>query len=122
MPFRRVVELLEDQESVTTFNRDMKALEEATAVICVLPCSRSAHLELGYAIANGKRTIILYDDPEEPDLMHRAAGYIISGTRGVLEALERSEETKTGPRDAPTYIGGRENERPPHPPTGRNTT
>ena len=102
--FDQVIEMLEDQDSVKTFERDMTALKEATAVICVLPCSRSAHLELGYAIATGKRTVILYEDPEEPDLMHRAAAYLVRTIEGVHQALEDWAGENLDPTGPPRYI------------------
>src|SRR5678816_2749619 len=40
------------------FHADMEALEACTRLLLVLPCGRSAHLELGHAIGAGKETII----------------------------------------------------------------
>lgn len=56
------------------FNRDMDALKLCDACVLVLPSGRSAHLEFGYAIADGKKTIVLFlEDPVVPDLMYLAA-------------------------------------------------
>lgn len=53
------------------FTYDMDALRAADATVLVLPCGRSAHLELGWASGAGKRTIVLLDDPmSEPELMY----------------------------------------------------
>lgn len=53
------------------FRKDMSHLERADATVLVLPCGRSAHLELGYATGSGQRTIVLLDDPlSEPELMY----------------------------------------------------
>lgn len=51
---------------------DREALDRADAVILVLPCGKSAHLELGIAVGAGKRTAILLEEPMEPDLMYMA--------------------------------------------------
>ena len=55
----------------------MAALRNADAVVCVMPCGRSAHLELGYAIGTGKLTYLVWDLQDEPDVMHRAVDAII---------------------------------------------
>ncbi len=41
------------------FTSDMEALTACDACVLVLPCGRSAHLELGWAAGAGKRTAIL---------------------------------------------------------------
>lgn len=53
------------------FEKDMRALTSAEATVLVLPCGRSAHLELGYATGAGQRTLVLLDTPmSEPELMY----------------------------------------------------
>lgn len=59
------------------FDKDMKALIECDACVLVMPCGRSAHLELGWAIGAGRRSVILLADGE-PELMYRMADYIIT--------------------------------------------
>lgn len=62
--------------AIEGFDRDMAALDKADCTILVMPCGRSAHLELGYAIGKGQRTAVLYEqEPFEPDLMHKAADF-----------------------------------------------
>lgn len=59
------------------FRLDMSALVSAQATVCVLPCGRSAHLELGYAVGAGQQTIVLLDTPlSEPELMYLACDAI----------------------------------------------
>ena len=57
------------------FQTDMEALEDADAVVLVLPCGRSSHLELGWAIGNGKHGLILIPNSQqvEPELMYKMA-------------------------------------------------
>lgn len=66
---------LEHPRAVEGFAADMAAMEKADAFVLVLPCGRSAHLELGWAVGQGKRTAILLDgeldDAVTPELMYR---------------------------------------------------
>jgi hypothetical protein len=56
--------------------------------LLVLPCGRSAHLELGYmAGTRTRRTIILTRDGEEPELMALLADHICISMAEVLTIL-----------------------------------
>ena len=57
------------------FKLDMEALKASDAVILVLPCGRSAHLELVYAVGR-KPTAILLDGRNEPELMYKMVDHI----------------------------------------------
>ncbi len=54
------------------FRSDFTALEMCTTCVLVLPCGRSAHLELGWACGRGKHTAVLFDDSANvtPELMY----------------------------------------------------
>jgi hypothetical protein len=74
------------------FENDLQHLTEAEAVVLVHPAGRSAHLELGWAIGQGKLPFILM--PEEPDrwdVMARfaldAGGDIVYTVQDLLEAM-----------------------------------
>jgi hypothetical protein len=54
------------------FRKDMDALTAADGVVLVMPCGRSAHLEFGFALGQGKHGAILVDSGE-PELMYRMA-------------------------------------------------
>jgi hypothetical protein len=57
--------------AVAGFKLDKDALDWCDTCVLVLPCGRSAHLEAGYAIGRGKRTIFyLHPDKFEPELMY----------------------------------------------------
>lgn len=58
------------------FASDFEAMERADTFVLVLPCGKSAHLELGWAIGTGKRTAILLEDPVEPELMYRMVDHL----------------------------------------------
>lgn len=94
------------------FRRDMDALMACTQLLLVLPCGRSAHLELGYAIGVGKKTIIYYPDTEqlEPELMYKAATYLCLTLSEILLCLRReigderkNDETKDHAVDNELY-------------------
>lgn len=70
------------------FGKDMRALSSAEATVLVLPCGRSAHLELGYATGAGQRTIVLLDDPmTEPELMYLMNSEICVSLEEVVERI-----------------------------------
>lgn len=70
------------------FGKDMHALQAADATVLVLPCGRSAHLELGYATGSGQRTIVLLDQPmSEPELMYLMNSEICVSLEEVIESL-----------------------------------
>ncbi len=70
------IKALSDPVAVHGYRRDMDAMERADTFILVLPCGRSAHLELGWAVGMGKRTAILTSDGEEPELMAKMVDHI----------------------------------------------
>lgn len=81
------VEALQHPVAEEGFRRDFEAMERADAFVLVLPCGRSAHLELGWAIGAGKRTCILTHDGEEPELMAKMADHIATDTMDLLAWL-----------------------------------
>jgi len=70
--------------AVAGFRADFEAMQRADTFVMVLPCGKSAHLELGWAVGAGKRTAILLEDPVEPELMYRMVDYM---TRSLVELL-----------------------------------
>lgn len=69
------------------FMADFAAMRWADTCVMLLPCGRSAHLELGWMAGAGKRTIILTHDGEEPELMALLANHICITQEEVLELL-----------------------------------
>lgn len=68
------------------FRSDLAGLEWCDACVLVMPCGRSAHLELGYCIGSGKRSIILLSDGE-PELMYGLADHLCVSIDEALNAL-----------------------------------
>ena len=68
--------MIEHPRAIEGFEADFAAMDKADAFVMVLPCGKSAHLELGWAIGAGIRTAILLEDPIEPELMYRMADHL----------------------------------------------
>jgi len=51
---------LKDWRTQKAFKQDKEKIDWADAVVMIMPCGRSSHLELGYAAGKGKKTIIYY--------------------------------------------------------------
>lgn len=73
--------------SVAGWRSDFDAMRWADVCILVLPCGKSAHLELGWAVGAGKRTAILLEDPVEPELTYRMVDYLATGLDGLTQWL-----------------------------------
>jgi hypothetical protein len=66
----------------------MNALEKADVTVLVLPCGRSAHLELGYAVGASRFTVVLLDDPmSEPELMYLMCSKICVSIEEVVAEI-----------------------------------
>lgn len=69
------------------FNSDFDGMKWADTCVLLLPCGRSAHLELGWCAGAGKRTVILTRDGEEPELMALLADHICISVDEVIALL-----------------------------------
>jgi len=69
---------------------DLRSLARADAVLLLMPCGRSAHLELGYAVGARKLTLILLADGQ-PELMYAMADHVCISLDEVRETLARIE-------------------------------
>lgn len=70
------------------FGRDMDALSWCDVCILVMPCGRSAHLELGYARGAGKATYVLLADGE-PELMYKMVDFRTDNFDDIIKDLRR---------------------------------
>jgi hypothetical protein len=68
--------MIDHPRAIEGFDADFGAMEKADTFVLVLPCGKSAHLELGWAVGAGKRTAILLENPVEPELMYRMVNYL----------------------------------------------
>jgi hypothetical protein len=69
------------------FAFDMNALRAADATVLPQPCGRSAHLELGYAVGAGQRTVVVLAEGQEPELMLRMCSALVLSVEEAVEAL-----------------------------------
>ena len=82
---RTYLEALKGSFARNAHQYDKQHMMEADVIILVLPAGKSAHLELGYAVASGKKGYILLDSPDRWDMMYLYA-------TGVFDSLERLME------------------------------
>lgn len=74
--------------AVAGFESDFEAMKWADACVLVLPCGRSAHLEAGWFVGQGKPVHIVLDDPiSEPELMYRMVTSIHTGLHPLIDYL-----------------------------------
>lgn len=73
--------------AIKGYESDFAAMQRADTFVMVLPCGKSAHLELGWAVGARKRTIILLEDPVEPELMYRMVDEMYTSLFDLLGAL-----------------------------------
>ena len=72
----------------TGFMNDKRGLDWADTCVCLLPCGRSAHLEAGYAIGKGKKTIFfLRPEKFEPELMYLLGDGCVTTVEEMLDTL-----------------------------------
>lgn len=70
------------------FDQDKKALDWCDTCVLVLPCGRSAHLELGYAVGQKKETfILLHPDKFEPELMYMMVDHMVTNIPDLIDRL-----------------------------------
>lgn len=82
------VEHLEHPDADAGFAEDMHHLNDADATVLVLPCNRSAHLELGYAVGIDQRTAILLADHQfEPELMYKMVDIVTPDVSDIVRWL-----------------------------------
>lgn len=90
---RQYIDALDHPLVLEGFRHDFEAMQHADTFVLVLPCGRSAHLELGWAVGAGKRTAILTRDGEEPELMAKMVDRICPNVFDLLGWLGVSDET-----------------------------
>lgn len=73
------------------FEADSSAMLDCDTFVMVLPCGKSAHLELGWAVGAGKPTAILLDpsvSTVQPELMYRMADLVTNSPESLMEWLK----------------------------------
>lgn len=71
------------------FTSDMEALEACDACVLVMPCGRSAHLEMGYAVGALKATAVLWEEPAEPELMLKMCNALCTSLEELVAKIDK---------------------------------
>ncbi len=87
---KQFIDALDRPLAEAGFKSDMDGLTNAEALVLVIPCGRSAHLEMGCAAGAGMANIILMSDGE-PQLMYRTSTRFAIDLDGVVESLKAIE-------------------------------
>lgn len=69
------------------FAHDYGAMQWADTFVLLLPCGKSAHLELGWALGRGVPSYVLMPEKDEPELMYLLGATIVTSTDELLAAL-----------------------------------
>jgi hypothetical protein len=86
---RTYKEALRGYHALNVFNFDLYHLNRSHAAVLVMPAGRSAHLELGYIIGQGKPGYVLFDqEPERFDVMYNFATDVCFSIEELMGALK----------------------------------
>jgi hypothetical protein len=85
------IEALSGLAAKHVFDFDRFHLGRASDVVLALPCGKSGHLELGWALGQGKRGYVLLDSPERWDVMYKFATGVYDKLEDLIEVLSSSE-------------------------------
>lgn len=87
--FSDYLDALKTDVAVRGYNNDMQAMITADVCVLVLPCGKSAHLELGWFVGQGKPTCILLPEGEsfQPELMTKMCNEQVDTMSGVIDWL-----------------------------------
>ena len=82
-----LVDALKHPTAESGFTADFDAMKWCDVCLMLMPCGRSAHLELGWAAGAGKKTGVILADGCEPELMIKVADRIFLTTAEVVDWL-----------------------------------
>lgn len=70
------------------FAHDYGAMQWADVFVLALPCGKSAHLELGWALGRGIPSYVLMSEKDEPELMYLLGATIVTSLPELLAVLD----------------------------------
>jgi hypothetical protein len=86
---RTFAEALEGKHAKHVYAFDAHNLHQADAVVMVGPAGKSAHLELGWSLGQGKPGFILLPgEPERFDVMYRFATAVVTDIVDLIDCLD----------------------------------
>ncbi len=81
-------------QSELAFKNDFDAMKECDACLLVHPCGRSAHLEAGWFVGQGKPVYVLLDNGD-PELMLKMVDLMTANLDDIIQhVLEVQNESK----------------------------
>lgn len=90
---RSYIEALRGHAASHVFNFDFEHLQRVTAAVLVLPAGKSAHMELGWVLGQGKVGYVLLDNPDRWDVMYQLATEVFTNvdnlTRTAAQLVPR---------------------------------
>ena len=88
---RNLAQALRGWAATHTLRNDKQHLDACDAGVLAMPAGKSAHLELGYVIGQGKPGYVLLDrEPERFDVMYRFADGVYYDTAALVAALKEA--------------------------------
>lgn len=98
VPVEEYVANIGHPKAVEGFGLDFDAMKWADTCVLVLPCGRSAHLELGWAVGAHRRTAIILDGPNVvPELMYRMVDLLATDVGEVIDWLRPYRQIEEHP-------------------------
>lgn len=87
---RSYKEALDGQFATNGFELDARNLCRCDAAVLIMPCGKSAHLELGFILGLGKLGYVLFPDgpPERWDLMYKFANGVFFNLGDLIMELK----------------------------------
>ena len=87
------IKILDNPAPKLAYGYNVNALENAQATVLILPCGKSAHLQLGYAVGKKQFTAILLEEGRvEPELMYKMVDCITPSLDILVKELKYREE------------------------------
>ncbi len=80
-------ELLKNPIAQEAYDKDKAALDWADILVMLYPCGNDAHLELGYAVGQGKFTVVYINPGYVVGLMDKVCDRFVFTDRELLEAV-----------------------------------
>lgn len=81
-------EALRTPAAQNVFHFDKQYLDWCDAAVLLMPCGKSGHLELGYAIGTGKRGyVLMLEEPDRWDVMYAFTDGLFTDIYDLAEEL-----------------------------------
>jgi hypothetical protein len=87
LPAKEQAALLDHPASKKAFDADMNGLQTSNCLVMLYPCGNDAHVELGWAAANGYYTIVYINDGYRVGLMDKVADLFVYSDQQLLQGL-----------------------------------